>query len=111
MIYFLQAGNNGPIKIGDSDAVHERLAELQVGCPYKLKLLFVYNGREFDEAGLHKKFKHENIRGEWFRPARSIVEFRKDFPGDCYPITNVDLYTCRVDSLNITMQKKIRGKI
>ena len=101
MIYFIQAGKNGPIKIGDSDTIHERLEDLQVGCPYKLRLLFVYNGRDYDEFELHEHFKHEHIRGEWFRPARAIRDFNKTHPDDCYAISNFELYKCREDALQI----------
>jgi hypothetical protein len=97
MIYFMQAGKNGPIKIGDSDEIHFRLETLQVGCPYKLKLLFVYNGRHFNESQLHEFFKHEHIRGEWFRPAKAIKEFNITHSNDCYAISNFDLYKCRED--------------
>lgn len=101
MIYFMQAGENGPIKIGDSEEIHFRLKTLQIGCPYKLKLLFVYNGRHFNEFELHDFFKHEHIRGEWFRPAKAIKHFNKDYPDDCYNISNFELYKCREDSQRI----------
>ena len=29
------------------------------------------------ERYIHKKFIHEKIRGEWFRPANSIIEYIK----------------------------------
>ena len=110
MIYFVQAGKNGPIKIGDSNDLHRRIELLQIGCPYKLNLLFVYNGRHFNESELHNLFKHENIRGEWFRPAKSIINFNKKYSDDCYPITNIDLYKCRKDMENIYLQRIYEGK-
>ena len=106
MIYFMQAGKNGPIKIGDSEEIHDRIEQLQVGCPYELRLLFVYNDRDFDEIELHEHFKHEHIRGEWFRPARAIKEFNKDHPSDCYAISNFELYRCREDYHRIKFEKE-----
>ena len=105
MIYFVQAGENGPIKIGFSDEVHECIELLQVGCPYKLNLLWVYNGRQYDEVGLHELFFHEHIRGEWFRPGKSILGFKDKYFKDCYSITNNDLYQCRVDMIEIVYRK------
>ncbi len=106
MIYFVQAGENGPIKIGFSDEVHKRIEELQVGCPYRLNLLWVYNGRQYGELELHELFLHEHIRGEWFRPGKSVLEFRDKYFGDCYSITNRDLYQCRVDMIEIAHLKR-----
>lgn len=76
MIYFIQAGKNGPIKIGQTDnGVDDRLKQLQTGCPYELRLLWVYDGHVFSEKEIHERFSHERIRGEWFRPSRKILDF------------------------------------
>jgi len=79
MIYFIQAGKNGPIKIGQTNnGIEERIAQLQTGCPYELRLLWCYNGDGYTEQVVHDLFKHERIRGEWFRPSPSILEFIRD---------------------------------
>lgn len=82
MIYFIQCGKNGPIKIGSSDEPDKRMEQLQVGCPYELKMLWKYreNGDntadyETREVDIHKKFQHERVRGEWFHPSRDLVNF------------------------------------
>jgi hypothetical protein len=106
VIYFIQAGKNGPIKIGVAEELHKRVDELQIGCPYKLHVLYVYNGRQLSEPELHELFKHEHIRGEWFRPASAIAKFNKRFPQDCYPITNIGLYECRDSEYQIAMEKR-----
>jgi len=78
LIYFIQAGKNGPIKIGYTDNdISTRLSQLQTGCPDEIKPLGVYVGDEFEESYLHKIFSHHNIRGEWFQPAKSILDFIK----------------------------------
>ena len=107
MIYFLQAGKNGPIKIGFSDKLYSRVKLLQVGCPYELSLLWVYNGRQYDMSELFKLFFHEHIRGEWFRPGKSILGFKEKYFNDCYPypITNNDLYKCREEMFEIAYRK------
>ena len=80
MIYFIQAGKNGPIKIGQSDDPKERLNQLQTANPYELKILwlFDYDGGDWDEQAIHKEFRHELIRGEWFRPSRKLFKFIKE---------------------------------
>lgn len=75
-IYFIQAGTNGPIKIGQtSNGIKERMAQLQTGCPYELKLIWLYTGDDFTEQDLHKEFAHERVRGEWFRPTKDLFSF------------------------------------
>jgi len=72
-IYFIQCGTNGPIKIGYTNKdVKERTAQLQTACPYELKLLWVTDGGTEEEQSIHENLKHENIRGEWFRPAEDV---------------------------------------
>ena len=74
-IYFIQCGTNGPIKIGYTNKdVKERVAQLQTACPYELKLLWVTDGDQESEQFIHERLKHENIRGEWFRPGKDIIE-------------------------------------
>ena len=106
MIYFLQAGKNGPIKIGCcEDVLRDRVTTLQVGNPYKLTVLFIYNGREYTELELHELFQHENIRGEWFRPAREILGFRDKHREDCYGTTPNELYECRTKSAEFNHER------
>lgn len=73
-VYFIQCCDkkSKAIKIGVAKNVSKRLDVLQIGCPYKLKVLDIY---EFDskakayaiENRLHRFFKRKNIRGEWFK--------------------------------------------
>lgn len=75
MIYFVQCGKNGPIKIGCAANVEDRVAQIQTSCPYELKLLWKIDGGMNKEAEIHERWKHEKIRGEWFRPSRSLLNF------------------------------------
>ena len=73
MIYFIQAGEDGPIKIGfTNQPIKKRLSELQTGNPYKLKVLFVYKGHTVTEIRLHWLHRHHCIRGEWFKNVEEI---------------------------------------
>jgi hypothetical protein len=71
-LYFIQQGDNGPIKIGVSTNPYQRLRALQVGSPQKLHLLKVI---EAEEIEVHKTFQHLRLHGEWFRPKEDLLQF------------------------------------
>ena len=72
--YFIQAGKNGPIKIGVSGDPLGRVQQLQTGHYAKLSLLGTIDGVGKDGEGkLHYKFRHLCIRGEWFRPEPELL--------------------------------------
>ncbi len=74
-VYFVQAGEGGPIKIGVASNVRERLQTLQTGSAVVLRLLGVaYDATAPEEAALHERFAAHRIRGEWFRPAADLLE-------------------------------------
>jgi hypothetical protein len=76
VIYFIQCGKSGPIKIGQTNNdVQERLNQLQTGCPYELKLLWVYTGDDYTESEIHSELSQERTRGEWFHPSGKVFEF------------------------------------
>ena len=79
MIYFIQCGENGPIKIGQTGDVEKRISQLQTGCPYELKLLWTYHGNSWKEEEVHEALEAENIRGEWFHPSSNVFDFMKEF--------------------------------
>jgi hypothetical protein len=72
-IYFIQAGQDGPIKIGTAKNPLERMATLQVAQPYTLKLLGVYFGIALEEKQLHDEHRDAWIRGEWFHPTPEVL--------------------------------------
>lgn len=67
-VYFIGCNKMG-IKIGytKNDPI-KRLRQLQTGCPYKLKLLYVINGADKEtEAYYHRYFSNlYNVRGEFY---------------------------------------------
>lgn len=83
-VYFIQAGESGPIKIGKTDNdVQERLRALQTGNHVELRVLA--KSRLLSESRLHSIFCHLCIRGEWFRPATELldaIEAAKSLPDD-----------------------------
>lgn len=88
MIYFIQQGCDGPIKIGYSNNnVYERLISLQIGNPNELKLIEEIPGTRRVEKKLHKRFSNERIRGEWFEYSERLKLFIENGCDD-----NPDLY-------------------
>ena len=81
-VYFFQAGNEGPIKIGYSLEPEKRLENLQGAVWCKLRSIgFVTTGsmgKELEKA-LHSKFNHLRIRGEWFWPTIELTDFITEF--------------------------------
>lgn len=68
MIYFVQSGQAGPIKIGytQHDDVRNRIAQLQTASPEPLNLLGVIEGDREKERALHRLFSAHRLHGEWF---------------------------------------------
>ena len=76
--YFIQCGINGPIKIGYAKySSIARLKSLQVANPEKLYLLGEITGNYKIEKSIHEKFKKNNIRGEWFRATKELLDYIK----------------------------------
>jgi hypothetical protein len=61
-LYFVQANVTGAIKIGRSKDVLKRMAQLQVGCPQRLKLLLRLENQGHIERHLHQRLAHHRIR-------------------------------------------------
>lgn len=83
MIYFIQSGRGGPVKIGSASNVSKRLKEMQVGNPCPLRLLGVMDLNHSTESELHDMFKGIRVRGEWYWPTLGLLEFiaRECFEG------------------------------
>src|SRR5690348_15503607 len=75
MIYFIQAGEDGPIKIGQAKDVRKRMEALRTGCPHKLKLLGTIQGGLLQERALQRTFAEDRTHGEWFAPSPRLLAF------------------------------------
>ena len=73
-IYFVQSGN-GAIKIGCTIDMGLRLIELQGNNPELLTVLKTVSGTPLEETAIHRKFKRDRIRGEWFKPSLELLRF------------------------------------
>jgi hypothetical protein len=82
MVYFIQAGVGGCIKIGVTVDVSDRMNNIQVGCPDEVTLIGgIYDRRAYKiEAALHDRFDEHRHRGEWFRPSAELLAFVARWP-------------------------------
>lgn len=82
--YYLQAESGGPIKIGFSVQLSNRLRDLTIGSPVKLRIVGVEFGDV--EAVRHNEFARYRLHGEWFTNCHDLCAFIKslaplDIPG------------------------------
>lgn len=74
-VYFVQAGSDGPIKIGVSADPVRRLHLLQTNHYAALSILGVIPGDQRLEAHLHVQFREWRIRDEWFEPVAELLDY------------------------------------
>lgn len=76
MIYFAQATDGGPVKIGTSADVDTRLHQLEQHYGKPLALLATLPGGREEEARIHARFAHLRLgRTEQFLPNRELMSF------------------------------------
>lgn len=77
VVYFIQMGEDGPIKIGYCSSAHgviSRVLALQGGSPYPLYVRRVVLAiDEHSESALHAHFAKSRMRGEWFKPTKELA--------------------------------------
>lgn len=67
-LYVIGNKSKDVCKIGISTNPDKRLKQLQTGCPYKLSILAIVKGMDYEsERNLHKRYSEYRINGEWFR--------------------------------------------
>jgi Meiotically up-regulated gene 113 len=76
MIYFVQEEFGLFIKFGfnNGNDLSNRLRTLQVGCPGLHTLLLAIPGTKRDEKVWKKRFRKDQLRGEWFRPVPELLQ-------------------------------------
>ena len=75
VVYFIRRGNRGPIKIGKTRFINQRLATLQTGCAEKLQVLAQVSPDQISEEAAQAKFRHLHRSGEWFSPDAELLQF------------------------------------
>jgi hypothetical protein len=72
-VYFIQAEDGGPIKIGLAGDPTKRLSELQRTSPQRLRILATEPGSASHERELHERFAEHRLHGEWFAPCPELL--------------------------------------
>lgn len=75
-IYFLRSGEF--VKIGQSLQWRGRMATMQIGSPYTIVPLLVLIDKPALEKKLHKRFRSDHFRGEWFHLGPAVTSFIKE---------------------------------
>jgi len=66
MIYFLRAGDDGPVKIGTAIDPEKRKKGFRTASYTKLSFIRLIDGGRKEEVLLYRYFRHLHIQGEWF---------------------------------------------
>ena len=73
MVYFIKAEETPYIKIGFTENLYARISDLQIGCPYKLKVVRTIEGSYREEKLLHTLFAAYHKLNEWFEITEDMV--------------------------------------
>jgi hypothetical protein len=86
-IYIIRCIDTDYRKIGIANNPHERLSELQTGCPFELKIerLYTYKQARKLEQLLHSALAIHNVRGEWFNISIEDVDSIMDRARKMFP--------------------------
>lgn len=77
-VYWVKAGDTGPVKVGHAANVPARIRELQTGCPWPLILLRTEPGDRDLEGALHCYYRARQVRAEWFLLTNAEVQVSLD---------------------------------
>lgn len=79
VVYFLQRGKNGPIKIGFSRNPKQRITAIQAYCAEKLRVLLILPAdAEKREKAIHEQFQRFRLKGEWFEPSQDLCDWIRE---------------------------------
>jgi hypothetical protein len=78
VIYFVQAEGGGPIKIGTTSCLTDRLRNLSAQHGMKLVVLGLMEGSYADEQVIHGRFGFLRRGGEWFDPDPQLLDFIRE---------------------------------
>lgn len=74
-LYVVGSYHSGPVKIGITDDIDQRIKQLQTGHPYQLRTLMLIPGDGKSEWSAHMQFSKFRLSGEWFQPAIPIMSW------------------------------------
>ena len=104
MIYFIQQGEDGPVKIGYATVIEKRFRALQSASPYPLKVIGSMQGSVIDEKRMHLQFSKHRLQGEWFEPDLEIIKYASECDNNklfqdsiMLPINDLDLLLLKIE--------------
>jgi hypothetical protein len=103
--YFIQRVPNGPVKIGRTDNVRQRLDQLQTASAEQLVIRGVIKSNR--EKQLHKQFASKRMVGEWFRCDDELETFMSELFG---PHDNIEIMAMLCRQLVIEYER-MQGEI
>lgn len=74
VVYFARAGYEGPVKIGFTARLDQRLADLSTTASAPLRVLAALPGTRATETEMHRRFAAHCVHREWF-DARVVMAF------------------------------------
>lgn len=80
-VYIILSEEIHAIKVGLAKDPLRRMGNLQVGCPYTLRLLAYGPGDRKMEKDLHHRLRYSHMRGEWFELDRNARDVLFEFFG------------------------------
>lgn len=79
-VYILRAVGVGRIKVGFTDDIVRRAAEIQAMCPVDIEVVEVLDGAGFaQEAWLHQMLRDYWCHGEWFEEDGGLEQAKRSF--------------------------------
>lgn len=73
--YFIQAGENGAIKVGTTNNILARINLFKTHHDKELIVRLLIPGGIYVEREVSKRFKHLRIRGEWYSPGEDLISY------------------------------------
>lgn len=88
VIYFMQPLIGGPVKIGFTTNLHDRLRQLQNKCPFAMCTLAAYPTVSglVEEAGIKAALRPFKRHGEWFHAVPEVIALVEAAGGHVLPV-------------------------
>ena len=81
-VYFVRCGHDGPVKIGYTGDIVQRLTTFGVAWPYPPILLALITGDVAREKQIHRQLLQYRMRGEWFEASDEVLELARGWGVD-----------------------------
>lgn len=109
-VYFMKpVGMVGPIKIGCSRMVDDRLMQIAAWSPFPLEIVYSEPGEHVLERQLHRCFADYHSHLEWFHPGERLLSSLQKMKGGASIAEAVDLNDVH-GSIFMSNGKKVLGQ-